>query len=58
VLRRRYIFFALGLNVLQLSVEFIWSITSLTFTVSLFSLCFYDLSSTESGELKSPTIIV
>ena len=32
--------------------------TSLSFTVSLFSFCFNDLSICESGVLKSPTIIV
>ena len=35
-----------------------WFITSVSFTVSLFSFCFHDLSIAESGVLKSPTIIV
>jgi hypothetical protein len=35
-----------------------WPITSVSLTVSLFSLRFYDLSIDESGVLKSPTIIV
>ena len=39
-------------------VKSIWFITSLSFTVSLFSFCFNDLSIGESGVLKSPTIIV
>ena len=39
-------------------LKIIWSITSVSFTVSLFSFCFYDLSIAESGVLKSFTIIV
>ena len=35
-----------------------WLITSASFTVSLFSFCFHDLSIDESGVLRSPTIIV
>ena len=35
----------------------LWFITSVSFTVSLFSFCFQDLSIDESGVLKSPTII-
>ena len=35
-----------------------WSNASISFTVSLFSFCFLDLSIEESGMLKSPTIIV
>jgi hypothetical protein len=31
---------------------------SVSFTVSLFSFCFHDLSIAESGLVKSPTIIV
>jgi hypothetical protein len=38
--------------------RFIWFITSVSFTVSLFSFCFHDQSIPESGVLKSPTIIV
>ena len=41
-----------------MSVKSIWFITSLSFTVSLFSFCCSDLSIGESGMLKSPTIIV
>ena len=41
-----------------MSVKSIWFIPSLSFTVSLFSFCFNDLSIGESGVLKSPTIIV
>ena len=41
-----------------ISVKSIWSIASVSFTVSLFSFCFHDLSIAESGVLKSPTIIV
>ena len=52
------IYFVLGWNVLHISVKFTWSITSVSFSVSLFSLCFHNLSSDESGELKSHTIIV
>jgi hypothetical protein len=35
-----------------------WFITSVSFTVSLFSFCFHDLSIGENRVLKSPTIIV
>ena len=38
-------------------VKSICFITSVTFTVFLFSLCFQDLFIDESGVLKSPTII-
>jgi hypothetical protein len=37
-------------------VRTIWFITSVNFTVSLFSFCFHDLSIAESEVLKSPTI--
>jgi hypothetical protein len=50
--------FVLGWNVLWISVKSIWFITSVHFTVSLFSLCFPDQSIDESGVLKSPTIIL
>ena len=50
--------FLLGWNVLSISVRSIWSITSVTFNVSLFNLCFHGLSIDESGVLKAPTIIV
>jgi hypothetical protein len=39
-------------------LKIIWSITSVSFTVSLFSFCFQYLSIDESEVLKSPTIIV
>ena len=39
-------------------LKIIWSITSVSFTVSLFSFCFHDLSIAEGGVLKSPTITV
>jgi hypothetical protein len=39
-------------------VTSIWFITSVIFSVSLFSFCFYDQSIAESGVLKTPTIIV
>ena len=42
----------------MISVKSIWSITSFSFTMSLFSLCFHDMSIGESGVLKSFTIIV
>jgi hypothetical protein len=42
----------------KISVRSIWFITSVSFTVFLFSFCFHDLSIAESGVLKSPTIIV
>ena len=35
-----------------------WFIVSASFTVSLFSICFHDISICESGVLKSATIIV
>ena len=35
-----------------------WSITSVSFNVSLFSLCFHDLSISVSGVLMSPDIVV
>ena len=35
-----------------------WSIPSVSFIVSLFTFCFHDLSTDNSGVLKSPTIIV
>jgi hypothetical protein len=41
-----------------MSVKSIWFITSISFTVPLFSFCFHDLSIDEVGVLKSPTIIV
>ena len=40
------------------SFKSIWLITSVSFTVSLFSFYFHDLSIAESGVLKFPTIIV
>jgi hypothetical protein len=55
---RKVYSFDLGLNVLYTSLQSIWFITSLSFTVSLFSFCFNDLSISESGVLKSFTIIV
>jgi hypothetical protein len=39
-------------------VRSIWFITSVSFTVSLFSFSFHYLSIAESGKMKSPTIIV
>ena len=39
-------------------IKTIWSKTSVSFTVTLFSLSFHDLSIEESGVFKSPTIIV
>ena len=41
-----------------MSVKSIWFITSISFTVSLFSFHFNDLSIADSGVLKSPTPIV
>jgi hypothetical protein len=41
-----------------MSVKSIWFITSVSFFVPLFSFCFNELSISESGMLKSPTIIV
>ena len=41
-----------------MSVNSKWFINSASFTVSLFSFCFHVLSIGESGELRSPTIIV
>ena len=35
-----------------------WFITAASFSVSLFSFCFHDLSIDENGVLRSPTIIV
>jgi len=40
-----------------MSVKSIWFITSVTFTVYLFSFCFHDLSIGECGVLVSLTII-
>ena len=48
----------LGENVLLISVKSIWFITSLSFTVSLFCFWFNDLSISETGVLKAPTIFV
>jgi hypothetical protein len=42
---------------LQITDKTIWSITSVSFTVFLFTFCFHDLSIDESGVLKSLTII-
>jgi hypothetical protein len=56
VLRRRYIL----LFRITCSIDFVKAIcfvTSVSFTVSLFSFCFHDLSFDESGVLSSPTII-
>jgi hypothetical protein len=39
-------------------VKSFWIISSISFTVSLFSFCFHDLSISKSGVLKSTTIIV
>ena len=51
--------FVLGWNVLWISVKSVCCfIISISYTVSLFSFCFQDLSIDESGLLKSPTIIV
>jgi hypothetical protein len=44
-----------GLGCIHLSF---WLRRSIKFTVSLFSLCYPDLSIDKSGVLKSPTIIV
>jgi hypothetical protein len=41
-----------------MSIKSICFITPVSFTVSLFSFCFQDLSIDESGVLKYPTIIV
>ena len=41
-----------------MSINSNWFKTSASFTVSLFSFCFHDLSIDESGVLRSPTIIV
>ena len=43
---------------ININVRTIWFITSVSFTVSLFSFCFQDLSIDESGVFKSHTIIV
>ena len=48
----------LGWNVLELSVESIWSNVSLKITVSLFIVCLDDQFIDVSGVLKSPAIIV
>jgi len=45
-------------NIYRISVKSIWFITSVSFSVSLFSFCFYDRSIAESGVLKFLTIIV
>ena len=50
--------FVLQWKVLQISVKSIWFIASVSFTVLLFSFCFYYLSIVERGVLKSPTVIV
>jgi hypothetical protein len=39
------------------AVRSIWSITSSSFTVSLFSFCFDDLSIGENGILRSPLLM-
>ena len=43
---------------MYMSINSNWFITSASFTVSLFSFHFNDLSIGESGVLRSPTIIV
>ena len=43
---------------LLISVNPIWFITSVSFTLSLFSFCFNGLSINESKVLESPMIIV
>ena len=52
------IFFCFRMKFSKISVRSIWFITCVSFTVSLFSLCFHDLSIAESRVLKSPTITV
>ena len=42
----------------MISIKIIWFITFVSFSVSLFSFCFYDLPIDESKMLKSPTNIV
>jgi len=53
--KRRYI---LLLSVLKVSVKSIWFITFVSLSMSLFNLCFHDLSIDENGVLKYLTIIV
>ena len=57
LLRRGYILLFWE-NVLSIPIKSIWFITSVSFTVSLFSLSFPHLSIDESMVLNSPTIIV
>ena len=49
---------AFGWKVLKISIRSICSNVSFKFYVSLLILCFDDLSTGESGVLKSPTIVV
>ena len=49
---------AFGWKVLKISIRSFWSNVSFKVCVSLLSLCFDDLSTGESGVLKSPTIVV
>ena len=57
LMRRRYLFLVYY-EMFYKYVRSIWLITSVSFTVTLLSFCFHDLSITESGVLKSPTIVV
>ena len=50
--------FVLGWKVLYMSAKSIWFITSINFTVSLFSFGFNNLFIGESGVLKYPSVIV
>ena len=49
---------AFGWKVLKISIRSIWFNVSFRVRVSLLILCFDDLSTGESGVLKSPTIVV
>ena len=56
-LRRMYSA-ALGWNVLYMFVKFTYSNTCFNSNISLFIFCLDDLSITDNGILKSPTIII
>jgi hypothetical protein len=43
---------------IHIYIKLIWFITSVSFSVSLFSFCFHYLSIAENGVLKSLNIIV
>ena len=59
VLRRRHILLFYDKMLYRYLLNpFFFFITSVSFTVSLFSFCCHDQSIAESGVLKSPTIIV